>query len=479
MNKTDLILEYFSQIIQIPRPSGSEEKIRTHLIAWAVENGYSYTVDPTGNLIVDCPACRDFETCAPMILQSHMDMVCIAEKGVPYDPDTDPIHLVFDGEYLRAAGTSLGGDDGIGIALSQYLAEHCNARGPLRLIFTVNEEETTEGAVNLSAEYLDAPFLINLDSEVSDKIMVSSAGCIEITGARDLTWEPSRLEHGFSIKITGLTGGHSGDDIDKNRANALILMGILIQRLDKAAHAGQLRWELSHLSGGHACNAIPNTVLLRGNTDDFDLLCAIASQTEAALSGTYSGEKGFHFLVESISTQTSICNHEAISRFLAHVPDGLLAWSPSVKGLVGTSSNLGIFHVSQDECTFDILVRGEYEADILQVSREIETLSTQTGFRVELSELTPSWPAQTDSTLLKLATQAYQNITGQGIEPIAVHAVLECAEFRRKNDHIEMISISPDVYDVHSPSERIYIPSIEKIANMLEELFKLAHLSQQ
>lgn len=465
---TKTVIEYFEQIGNIPRPSGAEEKIREYLSEWAEKKGYIHIADEGGNLIIDCQGYPGYENNSMIILQAHMDMVCISEEGKEYNPLIDGIKIVKDGDFLHAEQTSLGGDDGIGIAIAQYIADNSTHRGPLRLIFTVDEEETAIGAVSLDEKYLDAPYLINLDSEVSDKVTISSAGCMEITGNSIPVTAEAFLENGFKVKIRGLMGGHSGDDIDKGRENG-ILIGV---RIIQAIESSGIEWEFCGLNGGVASNAIPVNAEIEGNTRNLGSIRTLIINTMEKIKHLYPQEKDLDISFEETSVHSRVLNKVYITEFLSKVPNGILAMSKSIEGLVGTSSNLGIFRLDKDCLRYEILIRGEVEKDILGVAKKIETICQNSGIPCEKSKLSPSWPADRQNRLLSKIQNAYRIVTGEYLEPIAVHAVLECAEFRRKNSELEMVSISPDVYDVHSVRERLYIPSVSKIINVLETLLE-------
>ena len=465
---TKAVLNYFEKISRIPRPSGAEENVRKYLSEWAEEKGYTYVVDKAGNLIVDCIGYPGYENKSMVILQAHMDMVCVSEEGKSYNPLNDGIKIIRQGDYLRADRTSLGGDDGIGIAIAQYIADNCTHRGSLRLIFTVDEEETTIGAVSLDEKYLDVPYLINLDSEVSDKVMVSSAGCMEITGDSVPETTEAFMGKGFKVKISGLMGGHSGDDIDKGRENG-ILLGV---QISNAIESSGIEWEFCGLNGGAASNAIPINAEIEGNTTNLESIKTLIINTTEKIKHRYPQEINLDIFFEETAVHNSVLNKAYITEFLSKIPNGILAMSESIDGLVGTSSNLGIFRIDKKCMHYKILIRGEVEKDILDVAEKIEMICQNTGIPCEKSQLTPSWPADSKSKLLSKMQNAYKTVTGEYLEPIAIHAVLECAEFRAKNSEVEMVSISPDVYDVHSVRERLYIPSVSKIINVLEVLLE-------
>lgn len=465
MNKrTKITLDYFKKLCEIPRPSGHEEKVSEYLKAWAEEQGYSVITDETGNLIIECPAYDGLEKNPLVILQAHMDMVCIAEEGYKYNEETDPIIPIEDGDYLKAVGTSLGGDDGIGIAISQYLADHFHERGPLRVIFTVDEEETTVGAVKLDNKYLNAPYLVNLDSEVSDKVMISSAGCMEMYGGCEIKSRDAKYKNGFVLKLAKGIGGHSGDDIDKGRLNALIASGRIMKALEKE----NVSWELAGFDGGVASNAIPTGAVIKGNTDDYEKISSVVYSTSQEIMADFPKENNLEITLNMADMFEKVIENSNITDFLLKIPNGVISMSETINNLVGTSSNIGLMNANCSKLYFNILVRAEVERDIIETVKLIEEAARVSSFKCTRSELTPSWTPVIESNLLKNLQSAYEEITGEFLPPVAVHAVLECAEFRMKNKKIEMVSISPDVYDVHSPNERLYIPSVEKVIRVLE-----------
>lgn len=463
-----VVLDYFRKICSIPRPSGAEEKIRAYLSKWAVEKGYTYVVDKTGNLIVDCDGRPGYEDKSKVILQAHMDMVCVSEEGKAYNPLDDGIDIIECGDFLQADRTSLGGDDGIGIAIAQHIADNFMHRGPLRLIFTVDEEDTMIGAASLDEKHLGAPYLINLDSEVSDKAMISSAGCMEVTGKNVPETTVAFLKNGFRVKLSGLMGGHSGDDIDKGRENGILIGAQIIHMLESSG----IEWEFCGLNGGAASNAIPLNAEIIGNTRNPASMKAFIANGMEKIKAQYPQEKNLTIAFEETPAHDRALDKVHMTEFLSKLPNGILAMSGSIEGLVGISSNLGVFRIDENCMHYKLLIRGEVENDILDVAEKIEVICRNAGIPCEKGQLTPSWPADSQSRLLSKMQDAYKAVTGAHLEPIAVHAGLECAEFRAKNSEIEMVSISPDVYDAHSVRERLYIPSVGKIINVLETLLE-------
>ena len=466
--RTEKILEYFFKICKIPRPSGHEKQIQTYLREWAESRNYKVKSDITGNLIITCPARQGFEKKPCVILQAHMDMVCIADyEG--YVPAKDEIIPVFDGDYLRAKGTSLGADDGIGIALAQYLADEVQKRGELKLIFTVDEENTTIGAVSLDSKELDCKYLINLDSELCDKVIVSSAGCVEMEGNFAVQGYEAKMKTGVEISIRGLLGGHSGDDIAKDRINANLLACKLVEELKAAG----IQMEYAAFYGGAASNAIPGECIVKANTSNWAALYSLLQRMQEAIRQSHKEEQALEITLKKTEPFQKVFVLDPIWRFLQNCPNGVLKMSNCIEGLPVLSSNLGLFDFTKGKGSFKILARAEREEDLIRLTEQIKTLAESLQIHVTRSECTPSWPTDLNSDLLQKIQEAYKTVTGERLEAIATHSVLECAEFYKKNQKLQMISISPDVYDVHSVHEKLYIPSIERCSFVLEKLFEI------
>ncbi|MEG0292166.1 MAG: beta-Ala-His dipeptidase [Anaerovoracaceae bacterium] len=464
----DMIIDYFKKLSSIPRPSGNEELVRDYIVKWANENGYKVEVDKIGNVIVDCSAKDGYENKEKVILQAHMDMVCVADEELDYEPTKDAIKVVEDGDYLHSEGTSLGADNGMGMAIMQYLADQVTMRGQLKLIFTVDEEETTIGAMELDSKELDAKYLINLDSDVSDKVMISSAGSVVVSGNQGNVKEKSSINDGFAIKIRGLAGGHSGDDINKNRTNAIVLGAEILKEMSTKG----IVWELSSFEGGTASNGIPSSVDILGNSTEIEQIEEIVRNAEIKVKDGSVDDNQVKITATKTAQNEWIINKEEIINYVLSIPNGVIAMSKGVDGLVGTSSNIGILTVNKDVLEYAILARAEIGSDLVDVANQIKEIATSNNIQCEFGDFAPSWPADQDSQLLGKLQEAYKRVTGEFLEPIAVHAGLECAEFRAKNKDIELVSISPDVEHGHSTRERVYIPSIQKIAEVLECLLK-------
>lgn len=464
-----IILKEFLALAQIPRPSHHEEQVGQYLADWAASRGLAVSRDHLGEVIVDKPATPGHEAAPRIILQAHMDMVCVAAEGVTFDPLRDPIKVIDDQGVLRADGTSLGADDGIGIAICLYLLQAEDiCHGPLRCIFTVNEEDGMSSS-ELPAEYLDAQYLINLDWETSGSLCNSCAGGDFFTFSRPAEWQPA---HGnlLSISLSGLLGGHSGVEIDKGHANALVSVATALCLLRQRG----VDFALAALSGGQARNAIPASA-------QAELILA-AEQTELAVSvlDDFSRElrAGFAAIEPGLDLRYAVSGPQtapalrrelgyALVGLMAAVPNNIHTMSPFIPGLVESSANLGVVTLDQTRAEFTLMARSSSTYQALQLQVICRALAAHFGFDLAADGHTPAWAVNPASKLTGLACAAYRELFGEEMVVEPVHAGLECGAFAEKNPALDMISIGPTLYDVHSPHEACPLDGVERIARLL------------
>ncbi len=472
------ILDEFTEIAMIPRPSHHEEKIAAYLCGWAERHGLPCVQDELGNVIMDKPASPGCERAPKVILQAHMDMVCVAAAGVSYDPLKDPIKVINDGTTLTAEGTSLGADDGIGIALILYLLSDCGvSHGPLRAIFTVNEEDgMTSGAID--PKYLDAAYLINLDWEWLGSLCNSSAGCDFMAFSRKFERCPA-MEDGavLRIELGGLLGGHSGVDIHRGHANALTCMARLLLGLSE----NHIAYQLLDFRGGQARNAIPasagaSVLIKREQLPEARKLMGDYGDALQAYFGEI--ETGLKFRWETAETcaEDAVPNEAAAAllRLLLVLPNGVHTMSPYVAGLVESSQNLGLLETGPGYFRLSAMERScsAYRAEeLLSISR---LLAETYGFVYEAGEHSPAWEVNPKSRLTPLACEVYQELTGDRMVVEPVHGGLECGAFFEKNPNMDMIAIGPSLLHVHTPKETCDLHSVrvtaELIAGILERI---------
>ena len=478
MNQSEMmqiILQEFYRIAEIPRPSHHEEKIGDYLMHWAGSHGLSAVRDELGDVIIDKPASAGYEKAPKVILQAHMDMVCVAAEGVHFDPLNDPIKIINDGKTLRADGTSLGADDGIGMALCLYILQDTTLRhGPLRVIITVNEEDGM-ASVDMPAEYLDGDYLINLDWEWLGSLCNSAAGCDFIRFTRKTSREPAPTDYDtLKVTLKGLQGGHSGVGINLGRANALVCLASAFLRLAEA----DIPVRISAFSGGQAKNAIPASAqaeILVPKAETAKAVHLLEAYRQDFSIAFGEKEPAYQYTVEAVApVQQALDGGTSLDllKLLACLPNGVNTMSPFVPALVESSQNLGLLTLEQDQIVLEAMERScvNYRAEeILRASRLIgESL----GFTYIQGDHAPAWGVNPRSRLVPLTCEVYKEITGQDMVVEPVHGGLECGAFFEKNPHLDMIAIGPSLTDVHSPDESCDIESIQVTAALITRILE-------
>ncbi len=481
MEKKDLrpavVFHYFDEVCQVPRPSKKEEKIRAYLLDFAKKHNLEAKTDEAGNVLIKKAASAGMENLKTVILQSHIDMVCEKNKDTEHNFETDPIQTYIDGEWLRAKGTTLGADNGIGVATElAVLASDDIKHGPIECLFTVDEETGLTGAFALKEGFMNGDILLNLDSEDDGELFIGCAG-----GANTIAIYPFPTEkapHGwffFRVSVKGLTGGHSGDDISKNRANANKLLNrFLVQTMQKYG------MRLADIEGGNLHNAIPR---------EAHALCAVPMEYKEAvrvdlnifiseIENEYSAtEPNLSMDLESEAPVEHVMEQKAMERFLLSiyaVHHGVYAMSQDIPGLVETSSNLASIKV----CDGTIKVVTSQRSSILSSRKDMSQMVSAAfilgGATVTTGEGYPGWKPNPSSEILKIAVESYKRLFGVEPKVKAIHAGLECGLFLQKYPSLDMVSFGPTLRGVHSPDERMLIPTVEKFWNHLLDI--LAHI---
>lgn len=471
------VLTEFAKLAAIPRQSGHEKAVSDFLYGWAKKNGLSVVQDEVNNIIIDKPAAAGLEDKPLTILQGHMDMVCVAREGYDYDPLTDAIQLVRDETYMSAEGTSLGADDGIGVAMAMYLLRAEFAHGPLRVIITVDEENGMTGAKALDAKYLAADYLINCDSEDYDVVTISSAGSLNVDLKRPLTWKKPETTDVYKIAIKGLIGGHSGVEIDRGRANAIKLLGILLGFMREAG----IRFELAAINGGQARNVIASSaecIVSIGPMDTYRINNVIAKMNEYMAALYKTVEPAYYIEFVPFKAVEKVMEREAVDDVIDYillVGNGVLKMSAVTAGLVETSSNLGVIKTTDDCVVLNVFPRSNVDVMLDEIRLYQEKLAALTHMEVRFGAKAPGWPVSADGSLAKLMAQIFAEQNGRSMKLEAIHAGLECSWFYKKNPQLEMVSIGPTVTDVHSPKEKIALKTIEPSVKLIREvLIRLA-----
>lgn len=468
-----LVWEIFDEITKVPRPSKHEEKIGQYLVDFAKSHNLEYQCDAIGNVVIRKSATAGYENRPTVVLQAHTDMVCEKNSDKVFDFDNDAIQTFIDGDWVKADGTTLGADDGIGMAAAlALLVDETVAHPAIEALFTVDEETGLTGAFNLGEGMVQGKYLINLDSEDEGEVFIGCAGGVDTLAYMPLVTEkaPADFEY-YKVTVSGLLGGHSGDDIDKGHANSNKWAARIAERATRLFGA-----RLSHFDGGNLRNAIPREayVVLGVPSDN---ATAFESDVEAfgkALCAEFAiVEKGAK--VECIKTTTpATVLAEATQRnfllALMSVPSGVLAMSAAMPGLVETSTNLASVKFRDDEIVITTSQRSSVESAKEYAKLHVESAFLAVGCEVVHSDGYPGWAPNPSSTLLECTKEAYRKLFGTEPKVRAIHAGLECGLFLEKYPHLEMVSFGPTLRGVHSPDERLEIATVDKFWKLLVEV---------
>ena len=460
------VFDFFLQICKIPHGSKNEAEISAFLQNFGNELGYETIADSVGNVLIKKPAYPGYEDRKTVILQSHMDMVCDKRPDLDHDFKKDPIKPYVDGEWLKAQGTTLGADNGIGVAAAMaVLADKELKHGPVNCLFTIDEETGLTGAEALSPELLQGDILINLDSEDEGEIFIGCAGGVCNYAEFKHIWTNISGDMFYmKVDINSLTGGHSGDDISKGRANANKLLSRFLLSV-----AEKYEFYLCEISGGSLHNAIPrdaSAIFAVPSADkesvrvDFNIF---AAQVQDEFSAT---EPNMKFTLQSTDPIKRVIDPAVtknLLRSLHSVFNGVFAMSQDVPGLVETSSNLAsVKRTGDNTLLVTTSQRSSIESARDNVSSVVRAAFELGGANVITKGHYPGWKPNMKSEILKVACDTYKQLFGEDAKIKAIHAGLECGLFLEKAPHLDMISFGPTMRGVHSPDERLHIASTER-----------------
>lgn len=470
----------FDAIRRVPRPSKHEEQISQWLVDFAAPNGIECVRDEAMNVIMRVPATAGYENHEGVILQAHMDMVCEKNGDVQHDFLHDPIDAYIDGDFVKARGTTLGGDDGIGIAMALAMLTSKTLPHPaLEALFTVDEETGLTGAFKLKDGYLHGKRLINLDSEDDGQLFIGCAGGIDTLAKMHYT--PVALPAGnwfaAQICVSGLMGGHSGDDINKGRANANKVLVNLLQRL-----YGETDLQIAVIEGGNLRNAIAREAeaVIAVPFAYKEHLRIVFNRYLAEVEEQFSAvEKDLRMELQSTSLPEQIIESvkaRKLVQALCDCPHGMIAMSKDMPGLVETSTNLASVKMKQDEQGAYIEIntsqRSSVEPDKHRLKDEVERVLATACDIVTHGDGYPGWKPNVHSPLLEVTRAAYEALFNEQPKVLAIHAGLECGLFLEKYPYLDMVSIGPQMYGVHSPQERLSISSTQRCWAWLCETLK-------
>ena len=471
--KPERVFYYFEKISDIPRGSGNTQGMTDYLVAFAEEKGLKYSVDELGNVVISKDAYAGRENDDVVILQGHVDMVCEKTDDSNHDFTKDGLDLLIDGDYLYANKTTLGGDDGIAVAYMLAILEGDYDAPGLECIFTVDEEVGLIGAQGLDISNLKGKYLINLDSEEDGKIWVGCAGGMTISNDLDVEMvSVDGIE--ATITLSGLCGGHSGSEIDKGRMNATITLARVLNDLSYEYDV-----KVASLKGGNKDNVIPlfATASIICNIDDLNDIENFISEYESMLKNEACDDDSnlslkFEYEMNVVRDVLAPMDLRKVLFLLNLLPNGVAAMSNDIAGLVETSSNLGIFSLEGGQLHMEVSVRSSVYSKKIMIANKIIMLCEMMNGRIDVSGDYPAWQYKKDSKLRELMIDVYEDMFNVKPEAVVIHAGLECGYFADLRPDLDIVSIGPDMRDIHTAKERLSISSTEKTFNYLVEVLK-------
>lgn len=465
------VLQHFCKISAVPRGSGYNEKISNWLCEFAKEHGIAYEQDAALNVILRKPASKGYEDAPAVILQGHMDMVCVKNAECNHDFLNEGLTLMTDGEYIFADGTTLGADDGIAIAYMLSLLTDSSLQHPeLICLITTDEETGMDGARAVKAETIDAPYLINIDSEEEGVCWCGCAGGQRI----EITLPVQREEcEGYCVEVSigGLSGGHSGADIHKYIPNAIHVLGRFLAEVSEKTKIRML-----DMKGGEKDNSIPVNAVVRFLVADVERANEVFSEVSGAIVAVYGrSQKGMQLQknIAEAKTKEMVLNEECQEKLLFllnQLPDGVQSMSTQIPNLVETSMNLGIFEMSTDTAVYHLSLRSSVAYELQGLSKKVKRIAAFAGASVVSGSDYPAWEYRSESKLRELFCEMYSLLYDKKPRTAAIHAGLECGLFCEKLPNTDMISVGPDMQDIHTPKERLNIVSAVRVYRVLEHM---------
>ena len=464
------VWKHFDRLAAIPRASTKEAAARDYVLTLAAQLGLESVVDDAGNVVIRKPA-RPGREGAPMaLLQGHLDMVCEKNEGTVHNFDSDPIKVIRDGDWLKADGTTLGSDNGVGVAAALAVMESKDiAHGPLEFVFTIDEETGLTGAAAFPGGLLKSKYFLNLDNEEKGTICIGCSGGIKTIARRKVQLRPAGTGSAWRIKVSGLKGGHSGVDIHQGRGNALRIMGGVLQVL-----LDRLPIEIAEINGGSAQNAIPReaaAVVLVDPSREKELKALLATTQSGCKTDLGGFDSGLQITVEKAERPGKVLDGTDAKQtvaLLASLHHGVLAMSPDVAGLVQTSTNLATVSTKGDLVEIVTSQRSAIESSMLAAARMVATVCGLAGFEVEHSGKYPGWKPEPNSEIVRKLQEVHKKLFGEPAKLIAMHAGLECGVIGEKYPGMEMASFGPTIESPHSPNERVQISSVESFWKYLK-----------
>lgn len=467
--KPEKVFAFLEDISSIPRGSGNTEKVRAYCADFAKKKGLKYVLDDAGNIVIYKPACNS-NSIRPIIIQGHLDMVWEKDESSKINFETDGLELIVEGNYIRANGTTLGGDDGIAVAMGLALLDSDDIKHPpLEVLFTADEEVGMSGAEGLDASILEGKRMINLDSEAEGVLWVSCAGGVRADIAFDAEFI-TNSKNTFEITVSGLHGGHSGAEIHKGYANANKVMGKVLSKL-----FSNCSYEICSINGGTMDNAITRECkcIVFSDSDVCDLISKISADIISDYKSSDPDMQIFALPIEKAEKSISYENTKTLVDFLNELPSGVIAMSKEIDGLVETSLNLGKLITEDDKISFTFSVRSGKDAEKEKLCNVLLEICEKYNCAISFRSPYPAWEYKKESELRDTMAELYLEMFGKNMEVTAIHAGLECGIFCGKIKGLDCVSLGPDMADIHTPAERLNISSCERVWRYLLRVLEI------
>ncbi len=469
----ELLWKYFYEIAQVPRPSKKEGKIIEHIKNFATRNSLNYKVDKVGNIVISIPATKGFEKSPVVVLQGHIDMVCEKNKGTKHDFEKDPIKLLKEDGWVTADGTTLGGDNGIGVAAALAAGtDKYFTHGPLEILLTIDEETGLTGANNLQPGFITGKILLNLDSEEDGAFYVGCSGGIDTAGLfkPDFQEAPDN-KIAYEVLVTGLKGGHSGLDINTGRANAIKLLARSLKALEN------IDFYLAKIEGGSKRNAIPREAeaIIFVNPSEEKAIAAILKDIQSGFLNEFNradNKLKIEFNKCETDTKRVFTNNfkDKIINVLLSLPHGVVAMSQDIPELVETSTNVATITFEGNEIVVGTSQRSSIDSAKKYIAQSVESTFKLSGAIVKTGDGYSGWKPNLDSKILKVSKDVFVKLFNKKPEIKAIHAGLECGILGDKFPGLDMVSFGPTIQGAHSPDERVNIETVGKFYDLLKEI---------
>ena len=465
----ELLWKWFDQICAIPHPSHHEDTLANFIVNWAKEKHFFAERDEAGNVLIRKPATVGMENRTPVVLQAHLDMVPQANEGNPHDFTKDPIRPYIDGDWVKAKGTTLGSDNGIGLASTLAVLESDNiAHPPLEVLLTMTEETGMDGALHLRRNWLQSDILINTDTEEIGEIYIGCAGGINANLSIPIQWENNTFEQSIQLTLKGLRGGHSGCDIHTGRANAIKVMARVLAKLPQNTSP----FQLAEIRGGSIRNAIPReaVAILVFNGEPHAFESEVEKLNILLKEELFIAEPNLKLFLESSEKPQSIFTLESTEKvihLLNALPNGVIRNSDVIKNVVESSLSIGVLKTEEHSVKGTILVRSLIESGKDYVTELLTSVANLAGAKTEFSAPYPGWKPVNDSSILNLTQKHYAEVLGKQPDIKVIHAGLECGLLKEHYPNIEMISLGPTIRNAHSPDEKVQISTVITYWNVL------------